>query len=141
MKKTIILILYALHLLLMISGLLFVAIYFIGGKEVFINFLGDEEKALMSSFNIWHIVVAAVYPAFLFFGIHFLYTNRKHAALLYCIGCIIYITTNLLSYLYSLFAKVETTASLEDLGFSILFILISISVYFLAKQKSVRNIA
>lgn len=124
----------------MLGGLVLAIIYFTSGVEVIFDDLSEADKKIFLSFRWWHIVVGVIYPSVMCYGIHLLYKRKNSAVLVYVIGCLIYFIANVLSYLSALVLQIESTASLEDVWFSILFACITGLVYLLSRSQVANEI-
>src|SRR5690606_8816382 len=129
---TLVLTLYVAHLFLMLAGIVFTLLYLIQGPENLADGLSENDVESIVSFRWWHIVVGAVYPIFLFVGIHFLFKRKNNAAVLYGLGCGIYVVSNAASCIYAQIKQRKLAANIEDLWFCVLLVCLAALVRFLA---------
>lgn len=139
MKKLIIILLYIVHLLLTVFALIFAAMYFVDGQQALVASAAETDKELMASYRWWGVVVAVFYNALMFIGVHLLVTGRRMSFGFYASGSGVYLIANAIAYLYAHFQKIETTASVEDLAFNLLFLCLSGLVYLLGKSQREHN--
>lgn len=139
MKKTLVLTLYVAHLFLMLAGVAFALLYLNQGPETLAEGFSENDMKSIISFRWWHIVVGAVYPIFLFVGIHFLFKRKNNAALVYGLGCGIYVVTNTASYIYAQITQSKLTGNIEDLWFCVLFVCLAMLVSFLSTAQAISN--
>jgi hypothetical protein len=136
MEKTLVLTLYVAHLFLMLAGIAFALLYLIQGPETLAEGLSENDMESIISFRWWHVVVGAVYPIFLFVGIHLLFKRKNNAALVYGLGCGIYVVTNTVSYIYAQITQSKLTGNIEDLWFCVLFVCLAALVSFLSTSQA-----
>lgn len=137
MKKTLVLTLYIAHFFLMLAGIGFALLYFTQGLEILAEGLSKKDLESLFSFRWWHVVVGATYPIFMFMGVYLLFKRKDYAALVYSLGCSIYVVTNAISYIYAYLTKSESTANFEDLWFCVLFVCLAALVSFLSTSQAV----
>lgn len=119
----------------MVAGILFAILFLIGGHELLAEGLSSADQNTIYSYRSWYVGVGFIYPSILFVGIHLLYQKSKRAVFVYSAGCLVYVASNLVSFLYAKYASIKTAASVEDLGFCILFICIAFLVYFISNKQ------
>jgi len=136
MKKTLVLTLYVAHLFLMLASIAFAILYLTQGPEILAEGLSQNDVESIISFRWWHIVAGAVYPVFLFVGIHLLFKRKNKAALIYGLGCGIYVVTNAASYIYAQLTQSKLAANIEDLWFCVLFVCLAVLVSFLSTWQT-----
>lgn len=139
MKKFLIIVFYIAHFFLMLAGIVFAVLYFAQGEDVLAEGLITKDAESLVSLGWWHVVVGAIYPIFMLLGVHLLFKRKGYAALVYALGCSIYVITNAASYIYAYLSKSESTANIEDLWFCILFFCFAVLVRFLSARQAVSN--
>ena len=123
----------------MLAGIVFALLYFTQGAGFLAEGLSKKDVESFFSFRWWHVVVGLLYPIFMFLGVHLLFKRKDYAALVYGLGCGMYVVTNAASYIYAYLTKSKSTANFEDLWFSVLFVCLSVLVSFLSISQASRK--
>lgn len=139
MKIILIIAFYIAHLFLMLAGIVFAVLYFTQGGDDLAEGLITKDAESLVSLRWWQVIVGAIYPIFMLLGVHLLFKRKEYAALVYALGCGIYVLTNAASYMYTYLTKSESTASIEDLWFCILFVCLAALVRFFSARQAVSN--
>ena len=119
----------------MIVLLVFSGAYFLFGQDFLVGSMSEEDKAILLSYDWYHMMIAAIYPVLCFLGIHLLYKKNKVAPVFYIAGASVYVFANVMLYSVAIIKDYRTIFIYEDAINSFVLILFSFLVFYISKRR------